>query len=118
MMNMKITKFEKNAIEYILKNINAPRKLFFQLNSIYVASRYFSGRGFFSDFLMSNNQEKLKCNTEDGKFSCQFTTSVLKYGGGAILLIKNGYLQQLEIYTYDEPFPENLEEIDFVPYVE
>ena len=111
---MKITKFEFDIIKHILNDWSAPNKLFLQLNELEITSRTFTGVGFFSNFFVPNVNKNLACIIKQKRLSGLFNVSCLRYGIEAILIVKDGYLKQLEVHTYGEDFPSSLGNITAV----
>lgn len=112
---MKITDFEREAITQALLKSKAMRCLMLQIERVEVSDRTFSGVGFFSDLLVSDSKHELICPIKRKRFSCQFDLPELQHGGGAIVLVKDGYLSELEVYTYSENFPRDIENLKFIP---
>ena len=111
---MKITKFEFDIIKHILNDWSVPNKLFLQLNELEITSRTFTGVGFFSNFFVPNVNKNLACIIKQKRLSGLFNVSCLRYGIEAILIVKDGYLKQLEVHTYGEDFPSSLGNITAV----
>ena len=111
---MKITKFEFDIIKHILNDWGVPNKLFLQLNELEITSRTFTGVGFFSNFFVPDVNKNLACIIKQKRLSGLFNVSCLRYGIEAILIVKDGYLKQLEVHTYGEDFPSSLGNITAV----
>ena len=111
---MKLTKFESDIIKHILNDWKVPNKLFLQLDRLEIISRTFTGIGFFSDFFVNDVNKNLACIIKQKRLSGQFNVSILKYGIEAIIIVKDGYLKQLEVHTYGEDFPGSSENIDSI----
>ena len=81
-----------------------------QLSCSTVADRKHTGVGFFTHFNLQLNalvKRDLKDMTIGG-VGAEFPN--LRHGAGFILFIREGVVQMLEGYTYDETWPENTEE--------
>lgn len=112
---MKITDFELNAIKDAVKKQKSSKNLLLQMNNINIKKRTFTGMGFFSEISVIDSQGKLRSPIQQERFSCLFKSPILQFGGGAIVLVKDGYISQLEVYSYDEEFPNNIEKMQFIP---
>jgi len=80
-----------------------------QFSSAEVRSREFTGVGFYTYFRPDVNMPKV-----EGKQAFQFgdlkvDLQGVKAGVGFVLFIKNGYLDFLEGYTYDDPWPGDID---------
>jgi hypothetical protein len=105
-----LNKLEKQVIEMLLAGddpvLIALRK---QIQSTKLKERKLTGVGFFLDFEMSVDVPVIPgvANFEIGDVSCQVPG--LEHGLGFLLFVRNGRLKCLEGYTYDEPWPTELE---------
>ena len=111
---MKLTKFESDIIKHILNAWEVSNKLFLQLDRLENISRTFTGIGFFSDFFVNDVNKNLACIIKQKRLSGRFDVSILKYGIEAIIIVKDGYIKQLEVHTYGEDFPGSSENIDSI----
>ena len=76
-----------------------------QLQKSTVASRQNTGAGFFADFLIPDDAPRApgKENFVLGDVSAEIDD--LEHGAGFLLFIRNGKLDFLEGYSFDEPWP-------------
>jgi len=105
----KLNKLESAVIEKLLENNNCT-DLKEQVENIRVINREITGVGFFTTL----------CSLKD--FLCQKKTfkigdvhadiNDLKYGAGFLLYIKDGKLEMLEGYSYDEEWPSKIANFD------
>jgi hypothetical protein len=78
-----------------------------QLASCRVDKREFTGAGFYTDFVVDNSV----VDQLHGDFNLDEVIAEidgLKHGAGFVLYVRNGMLQSLEGYSYDEPWPEKI----------
>ena len=86
-----------------------------QIEKADVVKREYSGVGFFVHFKISTNVSALQLGTDymkdpiDGPI---IVSKELMAGAQAILFIKNGYIDMLEVYTFVDKFPKNLVEFE------
>jgi len=103
-----LTRLEAAVLEMILDKRGEPyQTIQQQLSYATVANRKLSGVGFFTHFTLPPNvpvRRDLKDMTI-GDVGAKFPN--LKHGAGFILFIREGSVQMLEGYTYDESWPEN-----------
>lgn len=104
------TKVKKIQLENEIVNwlINKYPKLKNQFAKAVIIKREYSGVGFFIHFKITPKIQKLSAsdfNTSpiDGPM---IKSPDLEYGGQAILFIKNGFIDMLEIYSFGISFPE------------
>ncbi len=72
-----------------------------------VSKRTFSESGFFTDYHISDSCLKL----DDKNFQLGdllIKMNDLKYDAGCVLHVKNGCIDYLEVYTFEEPWPTTL----------
>lgn len=76
-----------------------------QTRCAHVASRQFTGAGFYLVFGLPEDAPKVagEPNFEIGDVHAKLEG--LQHGAGFVLFIKNGRLDMLEGYSYDEPWP-------------
>jgi hypothetical protein len=79
-----------------------------QVRAMQVRSRENTGAGFFTHFAVAADAPKLACqgSFQFGDVSAEIND--LKHGAGFLLWIKNGTIDFLEGYSYDEPWPANV----------
>jgi hypothetical protein len=84
-----------------------------QLRLAVVEHRKLTGVGFFVEFGVPS--DVTAASVRDGRIhfgDVEAKVSGLKYGAGFVLFIKDGKLQMLEGYSYDEPWPEEIESFE------
>lgn len=102
-----LTTFERAVLEKLLEGADPTLSaLRAQLDVCEVASREFTGVGFFTNLKVdgsaargSNSRPELRVSGVDASISG------LKHGAGFVLFVTDGYLDCLEGFTYDEPWP-------------
>ena len=102
-----LTSFERNIIKkFLCGKIPELVILDEQISKIKYVERDYTGYGFFIKFCI----EKEKCNPikQRNVILSDVVGEIkgIKHGVGFILYIKNGYLNELECYTYDEKLPD------------
>lgn len=104
--------FERAVLEKLLAG-NHPvlSALRAQLGSCEVSSREFTGHGFFTNLKVDPSVEpaptsrpRIQIRDVGGKISG------LKYGAGFVLFVTEGYLDFLEGFSYEEPWPPEISE--------
>ena len=110
-----LTKLERRVLEMMLNSDNdILASLNRQLDSICVTSREVSSAGFFTHFYVP-----IDCKTSSVNSSVSFKfgdvcadIEGLKFGAGFLLYVENGYLKMLEGYSYDEPWPSDVQKFE------
>jgi hypothetical protein len=80
-----------------------------QLAGARVRSREFSGAGFFVEFDVPSDLEA--ASTKENRIHFGDVVAKLpelKHGAGFVLFVRDGRLEMLEGYSYDEPWPERV----------
>ena len=77
-----------------------------------VASREYTGTGFFCTFAMPPDAPLLSEHSDFQFGDVNARISGLKHGAGFVIFIRGGRLDTLEGCTYDEPWPEALDDFD------
>jgi hypothetical protein len=80
-----------------------------QLGHLVVTSRESSSAGFSTHFRITIAAHGLVPPVSSQLNDVFFQTPKLENGGGFVLRIAKGYLELLEGYTFDEPWPETME---------
>lgn len=102
---MQFDNFENTVMETILQEKTERNKsLLEQYRISKVISREFTGYGFYTDFEVSNFDLALP-NKENLELGCLGNLEGIKNGAGFILFVRNGFIEMLEGYTYDEQWP-------------
>jgi hypothetical protein len=95
----------KNVLDGDHPILTALRK---QLENATISSREFSGVGFFTRFSYPKTVQPLSLpvkNLEFGDVGAEIRG--IQHGAGFLLFVRDGFLQTLEGYTYDEPWPKD-----------
>lgn len=82
-----------------------------QLRRCVVRKRSHSGVGFFTELSIDPSTPAAPTSREEMRIG-DVAASVkgLKHGAGFVVLVRGGYLDMLEGYSYDEPWPDDIEE--------
>lgn len=81
-----------------------------QLGKCRVKGRDFTGRGFMTTFVVSLEAEPITLKSGNFKFGDVIATiKGLNHGAGFVVYVENGFLDALEAYTFDEPWPDRIE---------
>ncbi|MGI6161068.1 MAG: hypothetical protein ACOYJD_03465 [Christensenellales bacterium] len=101
--------FESDVMYKIIsENNEISDELVKQYKNAKVVSREFTGVGFYTNFMVSNENLRLKDNFNVEMGNVQAELDGLKYGAGFVLFIRDGFIKSLEGYTYDEPWPKRI----------
>ena len=112
MLQNELNSLERAVLEKLLcGDLPLLTQLRQQLSKCHVAKREYSGVGFFTDFIIPEDISRTP------GLDIQFGDVIgshpeLKNGAGFVLFIKNGVLDMLEGYTYDEPWPSSCSGFD------
>ena len=101
-----LTLFERDVMERLLADPREPiATLRKQYAAAVVTKRELTGAGFFLYFQVPENIERVP-NSPSMKFG-DVTAAIdgLKFGAGFVLYVKDGRLDMLEGYSYEEPWP-------------
>lgn len=104
------TKLEVEIIKWL--KINRP-KLKEQLNNSNIIEREYSGCGFFFDFSVSQDVNKIKSDVNP-IYGPRIKSSLLPNGAGSIIFLENGYITTLEVFGYDNIFPEKINDFELL----
>lgn len=109
---MKYEEFEKIIIDDIISQYpEYSDKLRRQYDSSTVVGRDMTGKGFFTDYEIGDRSASLGDGVNLQLGEDQWNINGLEYGSDYILWIKNGFITQLEGFSYGEPWPENITKI-------
>jgi len=104
----KLTNFEQAVMEKLLQGTNPVLiEIKRQFDSCVVKNRELTGVGFYLDFMVSDSLLDSAIDLWFGDVIADIDG--LKHGAGFVLHIKNGKLDMLEGYSYDEPWPDSIE---------
>jgi len=108
-MAEKFTDFEYNVIQKLLAgDCEAYRIVLFQIGQA-IVSRTYTGAGFFLEFdvpshVPTSEPKTFRVGDVHGDISG------LEFGAGFILFVENGVVQQLEGFSYEEPWPDSIDD--------
>jgi len=114
-----MTRFENGILEYLAKNY-PDTALKEQCNLAKVTSRKNTGVGCYSEIEIVGSASATKevygsSGSLDGPL---FNASNLKHGGGVLIWFESGFIKTIDIYTYDDIFPINHDELGKVNFYE
>lgn len=100
---------ERDVLEMLLAG-NYPRleQLRRQLNACRVRSREMTGVGFWTSLALPQGIEEVGSGLRTRLSDVVATIEGLEHGAGFVLFIENGLLDNLEGFTYDEPWPDQI----------
>ena len=106
---MKLSQFESDVMNAIIKGNSEEDILRIQLASAEVAKRDYTGVGLYVDF---NITETVPTLSNEDRHIDAFPNLALQHPdleacAGAILWISNGKISTLELYTFDGDWPED-----------
>jgi hypothetical protein len=109
-MMVTFEEFEKQIMEKLLSG-NDPNleKLRTQYSTAEVKSRKFTGTGFYTNFQPDMTLPKVVGKQKFHFGDLKVDLKGVKSGVGFVLFIADGYINYLEGYTYDDPWPEVLD---------
>lgn len=82
-----------------------------QLVGLSVKTRERTGTGFFTEFSVTTTTPRASLSSGQARFGdVEATIRGLEHGAGFLLYVESGALQMLEGYSYEEPWPENVDE--------
>ncbi len=108
-------RFERKVMELIAKEKpEFAAKIMAQYNKCRIKSREFTGRGFYTDFEVTDLADSFGDGIKE-PFGLSITLPGVKYGAGFDLFVKNGFITMLEGYVYgDEEWPEKITEFKVI----
>jgi hypothetical protein len=99
-------------VVYLCTNPNheAASKILEQYENSTIIKREFTGAGFYTYFQVNDESLSLGNNVSFGLDCVHAEINGLEYGAGFILFIENGFIDNLEGYTYggDKEWPEKI----------
>jgi hypothetical protein len=113
-MNGQLSVFERAVMEAALVGDHPVlESLREQLHYCSVRNRSYSGVGFFTEFTIDPGTPAAP-TSRDSVHIGDVAASVngLKHGAGFVVFVRGGYLDMLEGHSYDEPWPEQIEEYE------
>jgi hypothetical protein len=107
-----LTHLEKTVVQMLLEGEDAALALLrTQFANASVRSRKMTGVGFFSEFALPENTVRIPGEPSFKIGDVNGTAANVKHGLGFLLYIADGALKALEGYTYDEPWPKEIENL-------
>jgi hypothetical protein len=104
-----LTPFEQAVLEKLLSGeSDRYRILQKQIGALHVTERKMTGVGFFTDFSISDDAPKLPNEATFHISDVGADINDLKHGAGFVLFIRKGKIEMLEGFTYDEPWPKDI----------
>jgi len=101
--------FEKDVLEAIIgRSGTMLEPLKEQLRLVKVSSRETTGVGFFTNLHLPSEAPRLPGNANLELDDIAADISGLKNGAGFVLFVRDGLMQFLEGYSYDEPWPDSI----------
>ena len=105
MKDATLTDFEKTVLECLLDGDDAIlATLRQQLNACAHFEREFTGSGFYLKFEIPEDVQRVK-PTDFHFGDVSATSDGLEHGAGFVLFVRNGVLDMLEGYSFEEPWP-------------
>lgn len=83
-----------------------------QAESARVRRREYTGVGFFCDFEVSSDVPRLVVENDFHIGDVNASMAGLQHGAGFVLFVRNGCLATLEGYTYEEPWPREVRNLE------
>ena len=112
----KFNKLEKAIIAYLIEQYPGTA-LSDQLSSAQFKSREWTKVGFYVNFEVDRNLEKINLENYGGNFPIYGPNLILskgiEHGGGSLFWGKDGYLDCIELYAYGSYFNENIDDFSF-----
>ncbi len=105
-----LTSLEKEVIRMLMAgDITELSALHLQANELSVSERKVTGVGFFATLSVPEQFERLPQRPSFKLGDVSGTATNIKHGLGFLLYVTDGALSMLEGYTYDEPWPNQIE---------
>jgi hypothetical protein len=107
-----VTTFESKILGWIIQNCDDDA-VKHQLQSASVSDRRNTGVGCYSEIEIVDGVDATNADYgQRGPLSGpKFESTILQHGGGTLLWFENGYAKTLEIFTYEENFPSDHDEL-------
>ncbi len=105
-----LTELERAVLRKVLEGDHPVLvQLRLQLDSCRAEKREYSGVGFFTTLVVANDAHRADDeNLRFGDVVAEITGIV--HGAGFVVYVEHGQLVMLEGYTYDEPWPDSIQE--------
>jgi len=103
------TQLESDILIWLSKNAENPL-VALQAGSAKISQRDYTGAGFFVTLQIPAEIERLPQDSRDvGSFPGPYIESDdLGHGGATVFIVENGAISNMEIFTYENIFPERL----------
>ena len=107
-MGTELNRLEREVMEMLLAGDDPTlRTLAEQFRSVVITGRDLSGAGFFTKFVISSGTPRLPGSRSFSFGDVHAQIAGLAHGAGFVLHVRNGAIDCLEGYSYDEPWPTN-----------
>jgi len=111
--SMRFTSIEREIAQALIHASPAKDLLLAQLDRANVASREDTGAGMFSVLVVPDDCDPAPGVERLDSFDGVLSHAELARGVGAILWLSAGRLSNLELYSFEEPWPKDWERIEF-----
>lgn len=107
MMKQELTEFERAVLGKLLAGDHPVLEaLRVQLRHCHVERREHTGHGFFTELEVDESAPTAPTPRAEARIrDVTATVAGLQHGAGFVLLVRDGYLDQLEGFSYEEPWP-------------
>lgn len=109
-MSADLTPLERQVMEMLLAGDHPSLEVLqeqFQLAD--VVKRELTGAGFYLEFTLPQRADRLDAPKSFHLGDVEADIEGLEHGAGFVLYVREGAIDQLEGYSYDEPWPANVE---------
>lgn len=109
---MEATRFERAVLEWIARQEDDPA-LASQLLGVAITERDYTGAGCYIALRPAAGASRTGTSRAPGG-PCRgpaFTSPAVELGGGTLLWLRDGLVEQLEVFSYGDGFPEDLSAI-------
>jgi hypothetical protein len=108
---IELNSLEREVMKMLLAGDNPPiRILASQFDIARATSRQLTGAGFYTYFEVPSNVQRLDASNSFHFGDVIAEIEGLQHGAGFILHVQDGLIHYLEGYSYDEPWPINIEQ--------
>ena len=106
---MPLSKFEEDVFEKLIERSPLREHLAKQLKAASITKREYTGVGVFIYFRLPQDIQPLEEFTNFDLSQVTMEIEGLAHGAGAVLFVRNGFLDMLEFYTYTESWPDKIQ---------
>jgi hypothetical protein len=104
-----LTEFEQAVLDKLLAGDHPVLVILrAQAEEAHVASREYTGAGFFCSFEVPSGTPLVERHLDFHFGDVQAAVDGLEYGAGFVLFVRGGRLDTLEGYSYEEPWPNEI----------